>query len=94
MRNTADILSVGIIILQTAYTTQWILYLLANNDQEKKEIRIKGAPYVKFVIKESMRLYPVAPFLTRILPQDSIFGDYQLHKGVSLCFLSLSYWRF
>ena len=31
---------------------------------------------LKGAIKEALRLYPVAPFLTRILPQNSVIGGF------------------
>ncbi|CAK1551155.1 unnamed protein product [Leptosia nina] len=65
----------------TAYTSLWILYLLSRNTQEINAIRINGQTYIPFVIKEAMRLYPVAPFLTRILPQDGILGQYNVKKA-------------
>nr|UUA80965.1 shadow [Chilo suppressalis] len=65
----------------TTYTTLWTLLLLSNNDVEKKQIRENDATYVKNVVKEAMRLYPVAPFLTRILPKESVLGQYILDKG-------------
>lgn len=40
-------------------------------------------PYVKAVIKEALRLYPVAPFLTRILEQDISLNGYNVPAGVS-----------
>ncbi|XP_050351130.1 cytochrome P450 315a1, mitochondrial [Nymphalis io] len=68
----------------TAYTTLWILLLLTKNDEVLKNIRVKDSSYVKFVVKEAMRMYPVAPFLTRILPQDTFLGKYKLNKGTPI----------
>ncbi|CAG9786808.1 unnamed protein product [Diatraea saccharalis] len=68
----------------TSYTTLWTLLLLSNNDEEKKQIREREITYVKYVVKEAMRLYPVAPFLTRILPQESILGQYILNEGTPI----------
>ncbi|CAH2262843.1 jg9217 [Pararge aegeria aegeria] len=65
----------------TAYSTLWIFLLLSQNYDVVEEIRIKKEHTVKLVIKEAMRLYPVAPFLTRILPKDTVFGNYKLKKG-------------
>lgn len=60
----------------------WILLLLSKNDEVKKEIFLNNA-YAKHVVKETMRLYPVAPFLTRILTKEGILGSYQIKEGVS-----------
>ncbi|XP_059052296.1 cytochrome P450 315a1, mitochondrial [Achroia grisella] len=68
----------------TAYTTLWILFLLSKNDAERNDIRGKDKTYIKNVIKESMRLYPVAPFLTRILPKQSILESYFLNSGTPI----------
>nr|QZU75317.1 cytochrome P450 315a1 [Antheraea pernyi] len=65
----------------TAYTSLWILYLLSKHAEIVNEIRSKDSTYIKYVVKESMRLYPVAPFLTRIIPKESILGPYKLHAG-------------
>ncbi|CAF4934527.1 unnamed protein product [Pieris macdunnoughi] len=68
----------------TAYTSLWIFYLLSQNRNEITEIRSKKHTYIPFVIKEAMRLYPVAPFLTRILPEDSVVGEYSVKKGTPI----------
>ncbi|CAG4971623.1 unnamed protein product [Colias eurytheme] len=68
----------------TAYTSLWIIYLLSKNPQEINNIRCKGRDYIPFVIKESMRLYPVAPFLTRIMPKDCYLGEYEIKAGDGL----------
>lgn len=65
--------------------------LLSENQEVLKEVRGKEVLYVKHVIKESMRLYPVAPFLTRILPKDCFLGPYKLKKEVSTNVLELSH---
>ncbi|XP_041979107.1 cytochrome P450 315a1, mitochondrial [Aricia agestis] len=62
----------------TAYTSLWILYLLSKHPNVVEEIRHKDRIYINYVIKEAMRLYPVAPFLTRILSKDTLLGEYFL----------------
>ncbi|KAJ9590666.1 hypothetical protein L9F63_016294, partial [Diploptera punctata] len=83
----------------TAYTTQWMLYLLAKNKELQDEIyeevknttnieNIAQLPLLRGVLRETLRLYPVAPFLTRYLPQDSLIGGYHVPAG-ELVILSL-----
>jgi cytochrome P450 len=43
----------------------------------------KKEKLARFIIKETMRLYPAAPFLTRILPAENYVGGYKLPPGVS-----------
>lgn len=40
-------------------------------------------PLLKGIIKESLRLYPIAPFISRYLPEDSVIGNYFVPKGVN-----------
>lgn len=50
----------------------------------RKDIINGDLTSTKNAIKESMRLYPVAPFITRILPEPAILLDYELPAGVSI----------
>ncbi|KAI5637274.1 cytochrome p450 domain-containing protein [Phthorimaea operculella] len=68
----------------STYTTLWTLHLLVKNEPMKDEVRSKDDSYVRSVLKETMRLYPVAPFLTRILPKTSMLGPYTLEKGTPI----------
>lgn len=70
---------------------QWVLYLLARHPdvQHRTAVEIAhgegwqtGASLLKGSVKEALRLYPVATFLTRILPQESIVGDYVIPAEV------------
>nr|BAM73861.1 cytochrome P450 [Bombyx mori] len=65
----------------TAYTSLWILFLLSKNTEILTEMN-DNDQYVKNVVKEAMRLYPVAPFLTRILPKQCVLGPYLLEEGI------------
>ncbi|XP_054710091.1 cytochrome P450 315a1, mitochondrial-like [Uloborus diversus] len=38
-------------------------------------------PYAKWIIKETLRLYPIATFLTRVLPQRIVLEDYEIPAG-------------
>ncbi|CAH1638272.1 unnamed protein product [Spodoptera littoralis] len=67
----------------TSYTTIWTLYLLSKNKDVRQEL-FKRNSIANYAIKESMRLYPVAPFLTRILPKECIFGPYKLKGGTPI----------
>nr|CAD7435596.1 unnamed protein product [Timema monikensis] len=71
---------------------QWVFYLLAQHPQVQdrlyEELKgIEGADNVtqlhllKGVMREALRLYPVAPFLTRFLPQDCVLGGYKISSG-------------
>lgn len=49
--------------------------------QPINEDSLARLPYVKAVIREALRLYPVAPFLTRILSEDIVLGGYHIPAG-------------
>jgi cytochrome P450 len=79
---------------QTANSTQWILYLLARNPNLQEELHaelqethmpddVVELPLLRGVVREALRLYPVAPFVTRYLPQDNLIGGYHVPAGVS-----------
>lgn len=72
--------------LQTAYTTQWALFLLSSNEQSKIRAQLDGSnfetPLIRGTVKESLRLFPVATFIGRILPMDGIIGNYRIPKHV------------
>lgn len=70
----------------TAYSMQWILYLLSKNPQVQDELRQKllegtAAQLKKDIVRESLRLYPVAPFLTRFLPEATQIAGYEISAG-------------
>lgn len=80
--------------MQTAFSTQWALFLLGSNeDVQNKFAEISSnleleetikSPYIKGIIKESLRLYPTAPFLTRILPDDCLIAGHLVPRGVNI----------
>lgn len=71
---------------------QWMLLLLSGRpelqDQLFHDIKNLSAKEIlehkllRNVRKETLRLYPVAPFLVRYLPTDAIIGGYLVPKGV------------
>ncbi|KAF2898975.1 hypothetical protein ILUMI_07202 [Ignelater luminosus] len=71
----------------TAYTMSWMLYLIARHKDIQDNLRRNpSAINLKNVIRECLRLYPTAIFLTRILPQDSIIGGYKIPEGTLMLF--------
>nr|UZM28236.1 shadow [Henosepilachna vigintioctomaculata] len=76
----------------TAYTMQWMLYSVARNmdvqDKIRSELSNPDSTYTKYVLKETLRLYPVAPFLTRFLPHESVIAGYRVPKN-SLIVMSI-----
>lgn len=82
----------------TSVTMQWTLLLLSSHPelQDKLFHDIKDLPLeellqhqlLRSTWREALRLYPVAPFLTRYLPVDATIGDYFVPKG-ELIILSL-----
>jgi cytochrome P450 len=71
--------------------------LLARNPNLQEELHaelqkvhrsdeIVQLPLLRGVVKEALRLYPTAPFLTRYLPQDNLIGGYHVPAGVSIIY--------
>lgn len=75
---------------------QWALLLLSgypalqdqlfNGIKDLSPEEITQHSLLKNVLKETLRLYPVAPFLTRYLTTDSWIGDYFVTKQVNELF--------
>lgn len=63
----------------TAVAMEWMLYLIAKHPAIQPELR-NDKDLEKLVLKETLRLYPVAPFLTRILPEDATVCGYTIPK--------------
>lgn len=77
----------------TAYTMEWLLYLIAKNRHIQTQLRttlnVESQPILlKNCVKETLRLYPVAPFITRYLASDSTISGYQMPKD-TLVIMSL-----
>ncbi|XP_026477076.1 cytochrome P450 315a1, mitochondrial-like [Ctenocephalides felis] len=76
----------------TAFTTQWALLLLAKNSHQQNKVRndiLNGnRGLTKGVLRETLRLYPVATFITRFLAQDMLLGGYSIPEGtLTICSL-------
>ncbi len=74
---------------------QWVLYSLARHADVQERVaaecrardadadRCQPTPLLRGCVKEALRLYPVATFLARTLPEDSVIGGYSIPAGVS-----------
>jgi ecdysteroid 2-hydroxylase len=79
--------------LQTVYTMQWLLHSIARNQQLANALResiqshpnTMESPLVRGSLRETLRLYPVAPFIGRIFEQDAEIGGYKIPSGVLVC---------
>lgn len=86
---------------------QWLLHLISVNPDAQTELQeaadrtheggAVSCPLLKGALKESMRLYPVAPFITRYMPDDIVIDGYDIKAGVkqrTALFFQASYiWR-
>ncbi|KAK4879444.1 hypothetical protein RN001_007590 [Aquatica leii] len=58
------------------------------NDDKNKQTTIDdllNMKYLEMVIKESLRLYPAAPVITRTISENVTFGDITFPKGINVC---------
>ncbi|KAG5892981.1 hypothetical protein JTB14_015025 [Gonioctena quinquepunctata] len=67
----------------TAYSMTWMLYLLAKNKHIQEDLRQQlqqeeKPTILKNVVKEALRLYPVAPFLTRFVSESLTVCGYSI----------------
>ncbi|XP_067637133.1 cytochrome P450 315a1, mitochondrial isoform X2 [Eurosta solidaginis] len=79
----------------TAYTTEWAFYLLTQNQKMQQCLATemaandgRGNMLVHGLIRETMRLYPIAPFIGRYLATEANLGGYDIERN-SLVILSL-----
>ncbi|KAM8705737.1 hypothetical protein ACLKA7_010096 [Drosophila subpalustris] len=76
----------------TAFSSQWALYVLSQDPVLQQRISQERAAsesqLLHGLIKETLRLYPVAPFIGRYLPQDAQIGGHHIEKN-TLVLISL-----
>lgn len=83
----------------TAFSMQWVLYEVAKScklqEKIRQEMKVNSqnifvgddkyeTSLIKATIRETIRLYPVAPFIGRILASDAVLGHYRIPKDVRL----------
>ena len=83
----------------TASALSWALYLIGRHAEVQKKLhseidsapvsenlldKIRNMKYLEYVIKESLRLYPPAPFYSRVLDKDTQIDGHVLPKGTNL----------
>lgn len=82
----------------SAHTLTWIFGLLAKNQQVQEKLYqdikekpdlppsdfLEELPYLKWVINESMRLYPAFPVLSRKASANNVLGQYQIPKNTNV----------
>lgn len=79
----------------TAFSTQWSMYLLSLNEPIQETIRHElfktnqyDTPLIRGTVRETLRLFPVATFIGRILGNDAILNNYHIHKN-SMVWISM-----
>ncbi|TDG49576.1 hypothetical protein AWZ03_004067 [Drosophila navojoa] len=65
-----------------------IRQILPNKDSEFTEASMKNVPYLRAVIKESLRLYPLALGNARVIKSDIVLNGYQVPSKTAVTMLS------
>lgn len=68
---------------------QWALYLLARDQHTQQQVRDDiqrhpaelDAPLVRGTVRETMRLYPVAYIIGRLMASDAVIADYAIPRN-------------
>lgn len=75
----------------TAFSLQWALYLLGKNVETQEIVRKNilqdggmNCPLVRGVVRETLRLYPVAPIIGRFIENEAVLGGFKVPRDVSL----------
>lgn len=75
--------------LKTAYSTQWALYILGLHKDIQNNLRnallesnILKVDLLNNTLKEVLRMFPLAPFLARILPSDTYLTSHIIPANV------------
>jgi ecdysteroid 2-hydroxylase len=76
----------------SSYATQWALYSLAKDTRVQQEVRqgiqteggAMESALVRATVRETLRMYPVAPFIGRVLMTESVIGHYRVPPVVSV----------
>lgn len=81
----------------TAFTTQWAMYALAQQPHVQQAVRQEvfhmaanrfDGPLMRGTVRETLRLYPAATFIGRILAKDAVLGNFRLNKH-TLVYISM-----